>query len=270
VLAERVSEECGERIPVRSTVPFRDSQLHHHGGGGRSSKDDPNPFSVDGGAIHFVTYDVLLDAVKQDPLLSRYSVIVADDAHERALHGDLALGLLRQIQSSKKRSDLRVVVCSAGAVAAQALLQFFESKPSLSDQASSRNNMNRCCAISVDGQSQQTSPAAVVDVLHITNPTPNYLQGTLETCARILKAEDSMAAGHVLCFLPTRQAVDDAIRMASEQDGTWFPHQSVDLLPLYYDVNSLPSSSHRQLQALDFSKKRTIVFATSVAETSIT
>lgn len=46
-----------------------------------------------------------------DPLLTKYSVIIMDEAHERSINTELALGLLRKVMSV--RNDLRLIVSSA-------------------------------------------------------------------------------------------------------------------------------------------------------------
>lgn len=62
--------------------------------------------------------------LQSDPLLSKYSVIIVDEAHQRSLHSDVLLGLLKKIQRS--RPELRLIITSATLDAA-ALKAFFET-----------------------------------------------------------------------------------------------------------------------------------------------
>jgi HrpA-like RNA helicase len=61
--------------------------------------------------IKFVTDGVLLRECMSDPKLSKYSVVILDEAHERSLQTDILMGLLRNMQ--EQRNDLRIVVMSA-------------------------------------------------------------------------------------------------------------------------------------------------------------
>ena len=52
--------------------------------------------------IRYVTDGLLLREMQQDPLLRMYSVVIVDEAHERSLATDVALGMLKQIQNRRR------------------------------------------------------------------------------------------------------------------------------------------------------------------------
>src|SRR4051794_6813494 len=62
--------------------------------------------------IRFVTEGVLTRRLLDDPELRGVSVVVLDEFHERHVHGDVALALLRKLQLGK-RPDLKVCAMSA-------------------------------------------------------------------------------------------------------------------------------------------------------------
>ena len=61
--------------------------------------------------IAFSPVGLLLRQLSSDPILSQYSVIVVDEVHERHIHGDFLLGVLRGLLQA--RADLKLVLMSA-------------------------------------------------------------------------------------------------------------------------------------------------------------
>ncbi len=61
--------------------------------------------------IKFMTEGILVKEMMSDPLLTNYSVIIVDEAHERTLYTDILLALLKKI--IRKRTALRVIFSSA-------------------------------------------------------------------------------------------------------------------------------------------------------------
>lgn len=65
--------------------------------------------------IKFMTDGVLLKEIENDFVLSKYSVIILDEAHERSVYTDILIGLLSRIVPlrEKRGSPLKLIVMSA-------------------------------------------------------------------------------------------------------------------------------------------------------------
>ncbi|KAL5576622.1 hypothetical protein UlMin_018321, partial [Ulmus minor] len=84
----------------------------------------PRCLAVQGVAkIKFLTDGVLLREMMEDPLLTKYSVIMVDEAHERSISTDILLGLLKKIQWH--RPELRLIISSA-TIEAKSMASFFQ------------------------------------------------------------------------------------------------------------------------------------------------
>jgi ATP-dependent RNA helicase DDX35 len=253
-LAQRVSQEVGKG-PVGSTV-------------GYSVRFDDR--TSEGSKIKFLTDGMLLrEATLHDPLLSRYSVIMVDEAHERNINSDTILGLLKKIR--RKRKELRIIICSA-TIDAEAFLDYFVGKatttrkrkrrwdnPSGSKDADSLSDKGTI--ISVDGRQ------FTVDILYLTIPTNNYIRCTIETA---LNLYGKSKTGDILCFLPSAEDIDQAIKMGEDYIDKQDPsmHRKLSLLPLYA---SLPYKMQAQVfQPPNDRGLRRIILATNIAETSVT
>jgi ATP-dependent helicase HrpB len=60
----------------------------------------------------FITEGLFLSYMREDPTLSKYSIIILDEFHERSIHTDTALCLIRKLQATT-RPDLKLIVMSA-------------------------------------------------------------------------------------------------------------------------------------------------------------
>lgn len=61
--------------------------------------------------IVFLTVGLLLRQIQREPSLPQYQVLIVDEVHERHLHNDFLLGVLRRLLP--KRPDLKVILMSA-------------------------------------------------------------------------------------------------------------------------------------------------------------
>ncbi|XP_058100672.1 probable pre-mRNA-splicing factor ATP-dependent RNA helicase DEAH9 isoform X5 [Magnolia sinica] len=108
-VASRVAEEMGVKLGEEVGYTIRFENL-------------TNPGVT---MIKFLTDGVLLREMMDDPLLTKYSVIMVDEAHERSLSTDILLGLLKKIQ--RRRPELRLIISSA-TIEAKSMSSFFSSR----------------------------------------------------------------------------------------------------------------------------------------------
>jgi HrpA-like RNA helicase len=76
--------------------------------------------------IKIMTDGILLQEMKLDPWLSKYSLLVVDEAHERSLNIDFILGLLKRVLESRR--DFKVIVSSA-TINAEVFSEYFGECP---------------------------------------------------------------------------------------------------------------------------------------------
>lgn len=201
--------------------------------------------------IKFMTDGILVRETMSDPLLSRYSVLILDEAHERTLYTDILFGLVKKIL--RRRPDLRVLVSSA-TVDADEIKAFF------STNYSGLPENDNVYIMSIEGR---THP---VDIHYRLQPTSDYLAATLAT---VFDIHNTQPPGDILVFLTGTEEIEGMIDMIVEKNKRNHHPQRVGLkaLPIY---SGLPA----QQQLLVFQplqgKNRKAVVATNIAETSLT
>jgi ATP-dependent helicase HrpB len=180
-----------------------------------------------------MTEGILTRRLLDDPFLDGVGAVVLDEFHERSLHTDLAVALLREVQETV-RPDLKLVVMSA-TLDAEPIARFLGGAPIL--RADSRPH-----PVAID---YRPAPAS----------TP------LGDRVRDAVREALDDPGDILVFLPGSEEIR---RSATALAGAARDHDLL-VLPLH---GSLPADE--QDRALRPASRRKVVLATNVAETSLT
>ncbi|KAH6850950.1 P-loop containing nucleoside triphosphate hydrolase protein [Chaetomium sp. MPI-CAGE-AT-0009] len=204
--------------------------------------------------IKFLTDGLLIREALVDPLLSRYSVIMVDEAHERSISSDILLGLLKKIR--KKRSDLRIIVSSATLQAEDFRAFFSEPKE---ETANDKEDGNVASIISLEGR---TYP---IDILYLDSPAEDYLEKAVST---VLDIHANEPKGDILVFLTGREEIEQAVQAISERSAQLPPgSQAILPLPLYA---GLPTDQQMYVFEEAPENFRKVIFSTNISEASVT
>jgi ATP-dependent helicase HrpB len=215
--ATRVADELGEPLGQRAGYAVRFEQ--------KVSKAT---------RLRFVTEGLLLRRLYGDPLLKNINAVVLDEFHERHLHTDLAITLLRRIQR-EARPDLKLLVMSAtlepGPVAA------YLDAPVLTSQGR----------------------AFPVDTVFLTRPDDRPLEQQVSEALDRLYGEG--LRDHTLVFLPGAAE----IRACLKGCEAVAVRRGLSLRPLHGEL-----SPEAQAHALEATATPKVILSTNVAESSVT
>ncbi|KAF6030406.1 DHX35 [Bugula neritina] len=200
--------------------------------------------------IKFLTDGMLIREIMNDPILRQYSVIVLDEAHERSIQTDMALGLMKKIL--KKRKDLRIIISSA-TLDAQMFFDFFNTNET------EDKSKDTVVIMPVEGRSFP------VDIHYLVDPCQNYVKETVNTILKIHKTEPP---GDILAFLTGADEIEFALTELIEATRDMSSkYQKMKVLPMHA---SLPAGHQLKVFQKTPHDTRKVVLATNIAEASIT
>lgn len=184
------------------------------------------------------TEGILAARLQQDPLLTGVRTVILDEFHERSIHADLAITLVKQAWLA--RDDLRIVVMSA-----------------TMDAAPVAAYLRDCPIVAVPGE--------IFPLIVTYRPGVAMAAAVAEAAAwpvaRPLTGR--RLHGQILCFLPgapeIRRTVPDVARaMAAVDPGA-------EIVQLHGSLDSAEQDA-----ALAVVNHRRVILATNIAETSLT
>ncbi|WVO12762.1 hypothetical protein L204_100370 [Cryptococcus depauperatus] len=201
--------------------------------------------------IKYMTDGMLFRETMMDPLLSRYSVIMIDEAHERGAYTDLLLGLLKKIM--KRRPELRIIVSSA-TIDAEDFMEYFNSNADGNDRS-----IDDAIIVSLEGR------MFPVEVSYLKEPCSDYCEVLVQTVFDLHLKEP---AGDVLAFLTGREEIDQVLQNVADRLQS-LPKAAPKLLalPLYA---TLPPEEQMLIFDPPPRDTRKVIFSTNIAEASVT
>ncbi|EAN99926.1 ATP-dependent RNA helicase, putative [Trypanosoma cruzi] len=201
--------------------------------------------------VLYMTDGILLREAFSDHNLSRFSVVIVDEAHERTIDTDVLLGTLRLLM--ERRSEFRLIVMSA-TLEMQKFQAYFSQAPLL----------------------QVTGRKYEVQVKYTTQPVKDYVETSVQ---RVYDIHMNEPPGDVLCFLTGEAEIEKAVTwtkmkldalLVRDSEATHDIRQGpmwVQVLPLY---GSLSMEEQKRVFAPPGPHTRKVIFATNIAETSLT
>ncbi|PFH53277.1 hypothetical protein AMATHDRAFT_137858 [Amanita thiersii Skay4041] len=209
--------------------------------------------------IKYMTDGMIVREMLSDPLLSKYSVVIVDEAHERTLRTDLLLANLKEIMKKRRGgvlvngnekgrgkekclSMLKVVIMSA-TLDAEKFSKFFHNAHILY----------------VKGRQHP------VKIYHAAEGQPDYVDAALRTFFQI---HTDQPPGDVLVFLPGQEDIE-SLEKSIQHFAQQLPQDKMEVYvaPMY--AAQAPGVNAKVFSPTPANTRKCIL-ATNIAETSIT
>ncbi|EAY00801.1 hypothetical protein TVAG_231410 [Trichomonas vaginalis G3] len=194
----------------------------------------------------YMTDGLLMREFISDPKISKYGVVIIDEAHERTVNTDIIIGILKLI--GNVRPDLKIIIMSATLDAGK-FVQFYThgdiTPPHLKIPGRQFN----------------------VEVFHQPQMVQNEITAAVNKCMEILEKESS---GDILIFMTGEDEIERACSILRDRiSRTRVTGSVVDALvfPLYA---ALPPGEQAKVFNKLSAGTRKVVVSTNIAETSVT
>jgi pre-mRNA-splicing factor ATP-dependent RNA helicase DHX38/PRP16 len=189
--------------------------------------------------IKYMTDGVLLRESLVDPDLGKYSCIIMDEAHERALNTDVLMGLFKKVLM--RRRDLKLIITSA-TLNADRFSLFYGGAPQFT----------------IPGR---TFP---VEVLHHQSPVDDYVDVAVK---QVLSIHLQSGPGDILVFMTGQEDIEATCEILEERLALLDNPPRLEILPIF---SQMPADLQAKIFEPAPEGSRKVVVATNIAETSLT
>lgn len=201
--------------------------------------------------IEYMTDGIVLRKALIDPLLSKYSTVIIDEAHERSLHSDILMCIVRQCQNQRKETanPLRIIIMSATLQADKFQSYFSDAK-----------------VVLVAGR---TFPIEVFHVNPKINKSFSSTDYVYNTVICVKHAHLNEPKGHdILVFLTGSEEIEAVAHQLAELNGS-LPASADVLLPVPLYAALRPEKQREAFRKTPQGARKVII-STNIAETSVT